>query len=557
MASLPARLRSQAQIVTLNSPDFILIQGAVRTMDPALPVAEALAICGDRLVAVGSNREIKALAGPLTKIFDARQGTVLPGFNDAHVHFMAGGFSLSNVNLRDAISPEDLARRLAKHVESKPKGQWILGGDWDHENWQKETHSARVATLPTVVTIDAVTPEHPVLITRLDGHMALANSLALKLAGVGRDTPNPPGGIIVRDPKAGLPTGLLKEAAQGLVERVIPPRSFTERREAARTASQYAARHGVTSVTDVSADNDVGLYQDLLNRGELRTRIYAGRPIVSWENEREGPLRSGPRNNMLKVGVLKGFCDGSLGSSTARFFEPYDDAPENRGLLLDQMLPEGIMRKRVQAADRCGFQIMIHAIGDEANCQILDLYQEVARANGPRDRRFRIEHAQHLRESEIPRFARQQVIASMQPYHAADDGRWCEQRIGGTRSKGAYVFRSLLDAGAVLAFGSDWTVAPLNPLLGIKAAVTRQTLDGQYPQGWNPEQKITLDEAIRGFTCGSAYAEFAESSKGTLSPDKLADLVVLDRDLYRGEPAQLDEARVVLTMLGGKVIFEG
>jgi hypothetical protein len=215
------------------------------------------------------------------------------------------------------------------------------------------------------------------------------------------------------------------------------------------------------------------------------------------------------------------------------------------------------MRKRVQAADRCGFQIMIHAIGDEANCQILDLYQEVARANGPRDRRFRIEHAQHLRESEIPRFARQQVIASMQPYHAADDGRWCEQRIGGTRSKGAYVFRSLLDAGAVLAFGSDWTVAPLNPLLGIKAAVTRQTLDGQYPQGWNPEQKITLDEAIRGFTCGSAYAEFAESSKGTLSPDKLADLVVLDRDLYRGEPAQLDEARVVLTMLGGKVIFEG
>jgi predicted amidohydrolase YtcJ len=280
------------------------------------------------------------------------------------------------------------------------------------------------------------------------------------------------------------------------------------------------------------------------------------RSIVSWEALARTGVRAAFGSDRLRIGGLKGFADGSLGSTTALFFEPYNDAPDTRGLLFDQMLPEGAMLKRVEGADKLGLQVMIHAIGDEANARILDIYRQVAEKNGPRDRRFRIEHAQHLRASDIPRFGRQEVIASMQPYHAADDGRWCEKRIGAERSKGTYAFRTLLDTGAVLAFGSDWTVAPLNPLLGLKAAVTRQTLDGKHPGGWIPQQKLTLDEAVRAYTVGSAYAEFAEQVKGTLSPGKLADLVMLDRDLYQIDTADIDKARVVLTVMDGQIVWQ-
>jgi predicted amidohydrolase YtcJ len=387
--------------------------------------------------------------------------------------------------------------------------------------------------------------------------MALANTLALKLAGITRETKDPPGGVIVHDPKTGEPSGVLKDGAEDLVDRVIPEKSFEEKHAAARAATDYAARMGVTSLTDMSAGDDVGLYQYMLERGELKTRIYAARSIVSWEVLRKAGVRAAFGSDMLRIGCLKGFADGSLGSSTALFFEPYSDTPNTRGLLFDQMLPEGIMLKRVEAADKAGLQVVIHAIGDQANLRILDIYRQTAEKNGPRERRFRIEHAQHLRASEIPRFGQQKVVASMQPYHAADDGRWCEKRIGVERSKGTYAFRSLLDNGAVLAFGSDWTVAPLNPLTGIKAAVTRQTLDGKHPNGWLPEQKISLDETIRAYTFGSAYAEFADKVKGTLAPGKLADLVMLDRDLYKIDPTGIDQARVVLTIMDGRVVFEG
>lgn len=529
-------------------------------MDPAQPLAEAVAVLGDRIVALGQTHEIRALAGPKTRTIDAGQGTVLPGFNDAHVHFLTGGFSLANVDLRDARSPEELARRLAEYVGRVPKGRWIQGGDWDHEKWPSTAVSASPASgqstlLPTRSLIDAVTPDHPALLTRLDGHMALANSLALRLAGVTRHTPDPAGGIILRDSKTGEPTGILKDAAQSLVERVIPPKTSEEKRLAARAATNHAARFGVTSLTDVSTDDDLSLYQDMDEQGELKTRIYAARSVVSWEILQRAGVRQASGNDMLRIGILKGFSDGSLGSSTALFFEPYEDDPANRGLLFDQMLPEGIMRQRVEAADRRGLQVMIHAIGDEANARILDLYQQVAAANGPRDRRFRIEHAQHLRPGDIARFGNQKVIASMQPYHAADDGRWCDKRVGPKRSKTAYAFRSLLDTGALLAFGSDWTVAPLDPLPAIKAAVTRQTLHGQHPGGWIPEQKITLDEAISAYTLGSAHAEFAEKAKGSLTPGKLADLVLLDRDIYKSDPSAIDQARVLLTVLAGQVIY--
>jgi predicted amidohydrolase YtcJ len=385
--------------------------------------------------------------------------------------------------------------------------------------------------------------------------MCLANSLALKLAKVTKETKDPPGGVIVRD-KNGEPTGVLKDGAESLVEKVMPEKTFDENHQAALAATEHAAQCGVTSLTDMSAGNDVGLYQYMLDRGELKTRIYAIRSIVTWEVFEKAGVRAAFGSDMLRIGGLKGFADGSLGSTTALFFEPYNDAPNTRGLLFDQMLPEGIMLKRVMGADRVGLQVMIHAIGDEANTRILDIYKEVAEKNGPRDRRFKIEHAQHLRKSEIPRFGAQKVIASMQPYHAADDGRWCEKRIGPERSKGTYAFRSLLDSGAVLAFGSDWTVAPLNPLTGIKAAVTRQTLDGKNPNGWIPEQKITLDETLRAYTVGSAYAEFMETKKGTIAPGYLADIVVLDHDLYKIDPSEIDKAKVLLTITDGKVVHE-
>jgi predicted amidohydrolase YtcJ len=531
------------------SPDLVVVNAAIHTMDPARPTAEAVAILGNRIVAVGSTADIRALATPSTRMVDAGGKLVLPGFNDAHVHFLMGGFSLANVDLRDAQSPQEMAKRLSDYARKLPKGGWILGGDWDHERWPD-------APLPTKDMIDAATPDNPVWVNRLDGHMALANSLALKLAGVTKETKDPPGGVIVRDPKTGEPTGILKDAAEELVDRAVPEKTFDEKHIAARAATEHAAQVGVTSVTDMSAGEDVGLYQHMLQRGELKTRIYAIRSIISWEPMAKTGVRAAFGSDMLRIGGLKGFADGSLGSSTALFFEPYSDTPNTRGLLFDQMLPEGIMLKRVEGADKAGLQVMIHAIGDEANLRILDIYQQAADKNGPRDRRFRIEHAQHLRATEIPRFGKQKVIASMQPYHAADDGRWCDKRIGSERSKGTYAFRSLLASGAVLAFGSDWTVAPLNPLEGLKAAVTRQTLDGKHPNGWTPDQKLTLDEAVGAFTVGSAYAEFAENVKGAIAPGKLADLVMLDRDLYQIPPADIDKARVLLTVMDGRVVWE-
>jgi len=539
---------AQAKEVSL-APDLIIVNAAVHTLDPACPTAAAVAIQGNRITAVGSTAEIRPLAGSVTRIIDADNKLMLPGFNDAHVHFLMGGFSLANVDLRGAQSPQEMARRLGEYARKLPKGRWILGGDWDHESWPD-------APLPTKEMIDAATPDNPVWVNRLDGHMGLANSLALKLAGITKETKDPPGGLVVRDARTGEPTGVLKDAAQDLVERAVPEKTFDEKHAAARAATEFAARVGVTSLTVMSAGDDVGLYQYMLDRGELKTRIYAIRSIVSWEPMGQIGVRAAFGSDMLRIGGLKGFADGSLGSSTALFFQPYNDSPDTRGLLFDQMLPEGIMLKRVAAADRIGLQVMIHAIGDEANKRILDIYQQAADKNGPRDRRFRIEHAQHLRAADIPRFGRQKVIASMQPYHAADDGRWCDKRIGPERSKGTYAFRSLLETGGVLAFGSDWTVAPLNPLEGLKAAVTRQTLDGKHPNGWNPEQKLTLDEAIRAFTAGSAYAEFAENVKGTITPGKLADLVMLDRDLYRIPPAEIDKARVLLTIVDGRAVWE-
>ena len=528
--------------------DTIIINAVVHTMDPAQPVAEAVAIYGNRIVAAGSTNDIRKLAGPNTRTIDAKGRLLLPGFNDAHTHFLSGGFQLSSVDLRDANSPQEFAARIKAFAEKLPKGRWVTGGDWDHERWPD-------AKLPTKELIDSFTAETPVFVNRLDGHMALANSLALKLAGVTRETADPPGGVIVRN-KSGEPTGVLKDAAQNFVWKVVSPATFEEKLDAARAATNYAAKLGVTSVQDMSAGDDVGIYQTLLDRGELKTRIYAVSPLPSWERVARMGVRAHFGSEMLRVGGLKGFADGSLGSTTALFYEPYRDDPSTSGIAGDEMYPEGVMLKRVSEADRAGLQVMIHAIGDRANDLILSIYEQVERENGKRDRRFRIEHAQHLRAQDIPRFARDGVIASMQPYHAIDDGRWAEKRIGKERIKTTYAFRSLLDSGATLAFGTDWTVAPLNPLLSIYAAVTRRTLDGKNPNGWVPEQKITVEETVRAYTLGSAYAEFQENVKGSITAGKLADIVLLSRDIFKIDPNEIENVKVGMTMVDGRVVFE-
>jgi len=546
LAGAAAPPRAAARAV---AADLVITNAVVRTMEAGRPTAEAVAVYGNRVAAVGTAAEVRRLVGPRTRVIDARGALLLPGFNDAHVHFLGGGFQLSAVDLRDAATPQEFAERVRRFAAKLPPGRWVTGGDWDHERWPG-------APLPTRELIDAFTPDTPVFVNRLDGHMALANSLALRLAGVTRETKDPPGGLIVRDPATGEPTGVLKDAAMNFVFQKIPPATFEEKLAAARAATDYAASLGVTSVQDVSAGDDVGVYQTLLDRGELKTRIYAVSPLPAWERLARVGVRRAFGSDMLRVGGLKGFADGSLGSTTALFFEPYLDAPDTSGLPGDEMFPEGAMLARVKGADAAGLQVMIHAIGDRANDQILAVFAQAAAANGERDRRFRVEHAQHLRPEEVREFAAQRVVASMQPYHAIDDGRWAEKRIGAARAAGTYAFRSLIDAGAVLAFGSDWTVAPLDPVQGVYAAVTRRTLDGRNPGGWVPGQKITVEEAVRAYTYGSAYAEFADAVKGTLTPGKLADLVLLDRDIFRVEPAEIERARVLLTVVDGRVVYE-
>ncbi len=562
-----------AQTRTTGVADLVVLNGKVWTVDPAWPRAEAVAVVGDRIVAVGTNEDIRKWTGPNTKTVDAQGKTVLPGLIDSHVHFSTGGFEISGVHLRDAATPEEFTRRIGEHAKKLSKGEWMLGGTWDHELWGGK--------LPTREWIDKVTPDHPVFVSRYDGHMALANSAALRLAGVTRDTPTPAGGTIVKDAK-GEPTGLMKDAAMDLVQRAIPEPTEEQLTRAILAGLAEARRLGVTGFHDMSSAEsgflggeaagqpglvdiprlrsaeEIRVYQKLAARGELTARVYAVTPIQQWEAPARTGVAAGFGNEWVRVGGLKGYVDGSLGSTTAYFYEPFSDDPSTSGLLSGMMFPEGNMLRMTLGGDRAGLQLCIHAIGDKANRIILDTFEEVARKNGvdAKARRFRVEHAQHIRPGDFEKFAKLGVVASMQPYHAIDDGRWAEKRIGRERCKTTYAFRTLLDRGVKLAFGSDWTVAPLDPMSGIYAAVTRRTLDGKNPGGWFPEQKITLTEAIEAYTMGGAYAEFREHELGSLTPGKLADIVVLDADLFAIAPEKIKDVKVTRTIVGGRVVYE-
>lgn len=529
--------------------DLVLLNGTVWTVNPDQPWAEAVALKGDKILEAGSSEEIKGMIGDNTQVIDLKGDLVLPGFIDSHTHFLNGGFSLLSIRLRDAESREEFITRIGDKAKEIEKEVWILDGDWDHQSFDPPE-------LPRKEWIDPVTPHNPVCVNRHDGHMVLVNSLALKLAGITKNTPIPAGGEILKDPETGEPTGILKDAAMNLVMRHIPEPSFEEKLKAAEVALKHAAELGVTSVHDMAYAENFEVYQELLRQNKLTARLYVYIPITEVEIYARLKLKTPFGNNLLKIGGLKGFVDGSLGSSTALFFDPYTDNPRKKGLLHSQMFPEGIMEKRIIQADKAGLQVAVHAIGDKANNILLDIFERIITQNGERDRRWRIEHAQHLLPQDIERIANLGIIASIQPYHAIDDGRWAERKIGRKRCQYTYAFKSLVEKGAVLACGSDWTVAPLDPIGGIYAAVTRQTLDGKHPEGWFPEQKISLEEAIRGYTLNGAYAEFSENLKGSVEKGKLADLVVLSRNIFKIQPDEIQKTEVKMTIFNGKVIYK-
>jgi hypothetical protein len=539
--------RGQAQLKP--AADLVITNAKVWTGDKSLPIAQAVAVLGDRIVAVGSNADTDAWRGPHTKVIDAGGKLLLPGFNDAHVHFVSGGQQLDNVQLNDARSPQEFTRRIAERAKITSKGEWILGGNWDETKWSPPN-------IPTKDLIDAATPDTPVFVSRYDGHMGLANSVALKLAGITANTPDPPGGTIVRDAK-GNPTGALKDAATDYIDKVVPELSHDQRMKVVKRALAHAASLGVTSVQHMEASYaDIAVYSELLRRGELTTRIYAAPLITHVDDQAKIGIGRAFGGSYLRIGALKAYADGSLGSGTAYFYEPFLNQGNNRGLLSDEMQPLSLMRDRMMKADAAGLQICTHAIGDEGISTILDLYTDVIQAHGGADRRFRIEHAQHMAAKDFERFARLHVIASVQPYHAIDDGRFAESHIGHDRASRTYAFRTFLDHGVRLAFGTDWEVAPLNPLLGVYAAVTRATLDGKNPSGWFPEQKLTVAEAVEAYTMGSAYAEFQEKEKGSITPGKLADVVLLSDDIFTIAPTKIRDAKVLKTIVGGRVVWD-
>lgn len=523
---------------------LIIVGGKVWTAEAQQPWAEAVAVHDSRILAVGSRDEIEKLADEGTKVVDAQGGLVVPGFIDAHVHFLDGGLQLSRVQLRGARSREEFVDRLARFARKLQPGEWILGGEWDHTVWGGE--------LPTRDWIDEVTPDNPVWIDRLDGHMALANSAALAAAGIDDSVEAPAGGSIERD-ASGRMTGLLRDNAMSLIGPAIPTPTRSQLESAIDAATDYMFANGVTCVAHMGSLEQLRVLRDVHAKGNLRIRVHAATPLSQWRQLLDDIERNGRGDEWLVAGGLKGFVDGSLGSHTAAMLEPFADAPDDTGLMVNT--PEDLYEWTSQA-DAAGLYVMVHAIGDRAIRVQLDIFERVAKENGERDRRFRIEHSQHIHPDDLPRFAQLGVIASMQPYHAIDDGRWAEGLLGHKRSETTYAFRSLLDSGATLALGSDWSVAPASVIEGIYACATRATIDGKQPDGWIPEQKISAEEALQGYTMGSAYAMFAEDDLGSLRAGKLADVVVLSTDVTKCEPKEIRDAKVLVTIVDGKVVYQ-
>ncbi len=526
--------------------DLVIVGGMVWTGADTLPARPgAVAIRGDRILAVGDSAAVMRHVGAGTTVIAARGGLVMPGFFDGHTHFINASVALASVDLRDAATPREFVRRIAAFARQLKPGAWITGGEWDHTRWPGQE-------LPRHEWIDSVTRDNPVLVERLDGHEVLANAPAMRLAGITKSTPAPFGGQILHDARTGEPTGVFKDAAMDLLYARVPAPTPDQMDSTLARGLVHAESLGVTGTASMSASfEELASFRRMERAGRLTLRavLYI---YDDWRATADTMRARGPGDDWVRIGGMKRFMDGSAGSRTAFMSAPYADSAGYRGLLEHQPAE---MARWIGQADSAGLQLAAHSIGDSANALLLAMYDSVARAHGARDRRFRMEHAQHLRTQDVARFAAVGVVASMQPYHAIDDGRWLEQRLGAVRMHDSYVFRSLLQARAVLAFGSDWPVATLDPIAGVYAAVTRRTLDGKNPGGWVPEQKLSVADALRAYTWGNAYATFDERERGTLAPGKLADVDVLDHDLFTMPPESLATARVAATIVGGKLVF--
>lgn len=528
------------------------------------PEPTAFAVRDGRFVYVGDEPGVAAWRGPKTQIVDAAGARVVPGLTDAHLHLISGGLQLSRIDLRGASDRAAFIRDVAERTRTTPAGEWVLGGRWTTESWADTTQ-------PTKEWIDAVTPDNPVLLSRMDGHSALANSVALKLAGIDRNGPaDPPGGKIARDPQTKEPTGILKETAVDLVSRLVPEDSPAEQDRALAAAVQEAHRHGITMVHTMSPWSRVAAMSRARDEGRLTLRIREFVSEDDWAKYIDRVKRFASDDRLRIVG-FKQFMDGSLGSRTAYMAEPFADNPpykpdeprasaraavrphDWRGILMPVGTKEGELERLCKAADAAGYGCAIHAIGDQANHLVLDAYEATIKANGPiSGRRLRIEHAQHLLPDDITRFAALGVIASMQPLHKADDGRYAEKAIGPERCHTSYAYRSLLDAGASVAFGSDWPVVTLNPFKGIHAAVTGKTLDGRI---FVPEQNITVAEALRCYTLGGAYAAGDQERLGRIKAGYLADFVILSKDILSTSLNAIATVSVKQTWVNGVQVW--
>ncbi len=535
------------------SADLVVLNAKIWTANPEAPQAEAMAIWQGRILAIGTAEQVKPFIGQNTKTLDAQSHRVVPGFFDSHLHFLGGGLQLARVDLKNCETEEEFAKRLKEFDENTPRDRWLLGGNWDHER----TFSGK---LPTAALLDKYIKNRPVFLRRYDGHMALANSAAMNIAGISASLADPPGGVIGRLEDGTTPSGILKDNAMDLVEKFVPEATTEEIREAIQAAMKACAEQGITSVQDMEGSDPATrrLYfrslQKLEKAKQLTVRIDVRWPIAFQNELKTLGIEAGFGSDYLRVGGLKGYMDGSLGSSTAKMHKPYIGEGENTGVFVTEPAD---MLAMVKSADAAGLAVAVHAIGDEANTRLLDLYEATAKANGERDRRFRIEHAQHLLPKDIARFGKQKVIASMQPFHVSDDGRWAENRVGKERCASSYAFRSLLDSGAVIAFGSDWPVAELAVFQGINSAVNRTTLDGKYPNGWFPEQAITIEEALTAYTSASAFAAGVDKQRGRLVLGADADFVFLEADpLAKPLTKPLGENRVNTTVVGGKVVYQ-
>jgi predicted amidohydrolase YtcJ len=526
--------------------DLVIKNGKVFTANDAGPWVEAVACKSGKIIAVGTGHDIDRFVGPATRVLDVQGRLVIPGLIDAHTHFSSGGRSLISLSFRGVNTIAKVQEMVAAKIKELPPGAVVSGSEYDHTlfaggNW------------PTKEDLDKVSPDNPVVIRRVDGHSIWVNSLALKRSGITRDTRDPFGGEILRDPKTGEPTGILTEAATAMVRVRGDEIKSTPEQDILR-GLEHAARLGLTGVHTDSDLAEIDLYNKLKAEGRLSLRVYAWLPVEGLDSYIRKGVRQGQGDDQVRVGFQKVFIDGTLGSGTALMFAPFSDEPGKSGV---SQMTEAELDVLLEKAQTNGFQTGTHAIGDKGVNWVLNAVERARRKFGTKDLRHRIEHAQIIVPADVPRFKELGVIASMQPTHCTTDMRFCVHRVGEERSKDAYIWRTLLANGAKIAFGSDWPVEPLDPMRGLYSAVTRKNIEGDFPEGgWFPEQRLTMEEAIKLFTSGSSYASFEENIKGTLEPGKLADMVVLTKDLFTIQPREILATEAAYTILGGRIVFE-